>query len=398
MLMPRLIPGYHSGRSRVGRLLMMGLLVATVLGPVNALADEALVVKGKPEAAAELTLTGIEPSPLVASDGPQHLILQGTGFTAGSRVALSHGARVEVLPASQVTFISEGQLGIDVSTGRSAASWAVQVSLPDNRRSNVLRFQVMAPVPRAVETEVPESKQETLTTQQPPTMPAATAVSAKAISTSELLGSDWLAAQPKQHYALQLLASRSRVNVTAFIRQHPQLPAPLLSFTTEKEGVRLHVLAQGSYPSREAAMAAAKALPQGLTPWPRSMASMQQVVVNEPTPPAREVSAGGQSRGVIKDIAWVWSQDPNHFTVQLAAAESERAIEAVMRRMNLPGELVVVQSERHGKQWYALIYGSFASMDAARAIIERLPVPLKQAGPWPRRFASLQSELSRSTP
>jgi septal ring-binding cell division protein DamX len=370
------------------------LAEATVIEETQAgsAASKPLVVKHKDQAepTGGLKLTGVSPSPITGSNQPQRIIIKGTGFAEGAKVALSRDGEIEVLSGDQVKFLSSRALAIDVTTGEAAAEWAVMVANPDNRSSNLLGFAISAATAKTAN----EGKPVTASKKSASGAHAHQATPRKNADSQGLLDQQWLAAQPGEHYTLQLLASSSRVNLTMFVRQYPRL-TPLARFVMDTNGTRMHVLTLGSYPDREAAERAAKALPAQFKPWVRSMASVQQVMVTAPNPAV----PGGAATGLaIRDTAWVWSQNPSHYTVQLAAAGSERAIEAAMRRTALPGEQVVVQTLRKGEPWYALIYGSFASMDAARGTIERLPAALKQAGPWVRSFASLQGELSRDTP
>lgn len=405
--------------------------------PMQVAANDApempLVVKQADEPAAEespeeakpatLALDGVEPKPVSGSSEPRELFLTGSGFLPGSKVAVSRGGRVEVLPAEKVRHVDNGRLAITVTTGMEKSRWAVQVSTPDNRRSNVLRFDVEPPVeekkpaeerveaeaekpaePTKAEQKKPQSEPKVETTSsaaKPAVQPKASA--GKETGTTPMKGTgvtkgyEWYAEQPKSNYTLQLLASEKRANAEAYAKAH-KLAAPVGEFAMEHDDKTLYALTQGSYPSRAAAERAAAALPKGIKPWVRSMASVQQVM-KRVKPAQRKVSSAPAADGErYKDTAWVWSQDPNHFTVQLSAASSEQAIEADMRRISLPGEMTVVQTLRDGKPWYALVYGSFPSKEAARGTIDRLPQPLKQAGPWPRSFASLQDEIRRSTP
>ena len=378
---------------------------------VAAVEEEAAPAVPEAVAPAELKLTGIDPSPVVGSEEPQRIVINGSGFSVGSKVAASRAGKVEVLPAENVTVIDDKRIAIDVITGTQPVGWAVQVSTPDNRRSNVLRFQVVAPpkvekpAPVAAEPaeaapaqELAQPKTAEVAAPKKPAVAPAKPAPARAPE-QRLLGVNWLAGQPKGNFTLQLVASSNRDAVERYAKEKG-LSGDLAHFVMDKGGKELHVLTLGSYPSRAAAEQAAKTLPRGVQPWIRTIESVQQVMKREAP------VAGGQSADVvfpptgagIKDTAWVWSQDPGRYTIQLAAAESEQAIDAAMRRITLPGELVVVQTLREGKPWYALIYGSFASSEAARGTIDRLPGSLKNAGPWPRSFASLHDEISRSTP
>jgi len=339
-------------------------------------------------------------------------VLKGQGFSEKSMVALSRAGKVSVLPREKVTYLNETTLAIDVVTKGMPGEWAVQVGSEDNRHSKVLFFEVIqankqqakeSPRPMAATKDV-----KSLTKSKPnPSLVGAhrtakvdTNKKAKTGDRVELLGNEWLGEQPKGNYTLQLLVSSSRYNLTLFVKKHHGLADPLAAYAINKDGAHLQVLTMGSYPSREAAEQAASALPSGVKGWPRGMGSVQQMMLPEKVAQqSREVKPGGGAEGArYKDTAWVWSQNPGHYTVQLAAAENEAAIDTVMYGISLPGELAVVQTLRSGKIWYVLIYGSFADREATAGTIERLPEGLKQNKPWPRRFASLQGELSRATP
>ncbi|MGM0594949.1 MAG: SPOR domain-containing protein [Pseudomonadota bacterium] len=353
---------------------------------------------------AELELAAVEPFPVAASANEQELTLKGSGFAPGSKVAVSQGGRVRVLPAEKVSFTDSETLTIQVTPGEQRSDWAVQVSRPDNQRSNVLRFEVElqqrpeeSVEPPSEEEATPPSDDEATKIATDETVPRSAEPEPPAhAEEGALKGHEWYARQEDGAFTLQLLASESREKVRAFARQQ-QLEAPLASFTMKRNDQRLHALTQGLYPDRAAAERAATELPDGLNPWVRSLQSVKQVMLAE-AEAAAPSTLSGTAEGGVKDTAWVWSQAPERFTIQLAAGSDAQALESAMRQVNLPGELAVVRSQRDGGPWFALVYGSFASKEAARGTIARLPDTLKQSGPWPRSFAELQDEISRSTP
>ena len=346
-----------------------------------------------PVTRAKLTIIKIAPNPVIGSSKPQRIVLRGTGFAEGCRVALSRNGEIEVLSGKQVQFLSNKELAIDVTTGEVGADWAVLVGTPDNRRSNMLQFRITPPEAKP-QKSIKANPGSGVVTKTKVTVKA-DAVPDDSTPRKRILNGDWLAAQPKHNYTLQLVASRSQNNVKVFASEHQQLPAPLASFVADNDGTRMYVLTQGSYPSRKAAEEAAREFPQEIKPWPRSMESVQKLIVKQVVNQPNE--AGRSSSQMIKDTAWVWSQNPRHYTIQLSAAQSEASIESVMHNIALPLEIVVVQTLREGKPWYALIYGSFASEELAKQSIERLPEALQKPGPWPRSFASLHDEISSST-
>jgi septal ring-binding cell division protein DamX len=379
-----------------------------------------------PEAAVEkLSLDSVLPDPVTGSEQPQIITILGSGLEEGSKVAVSWGGKVKALDSSQIVVRDPMHMELTLTTGLEPGIWAVQVSTPGQQRSNVLRFQVEAPKPDAVVemagTEVkPEKVAEKVDGEMPLAKPAETvpvkeetkpelppekpvkktpvvkkAVPAKKApqTKSEVIqGSQWVVVQPGGNYTLQLLASSERKALDAFVAEYAGLRAPLAGFEQQRSGKTLHVLIQGSYPDRAKAEAAVKMLPGKLKPWIRDFAGIKMVMT---APAAPAASTALIASGGIKDSAWVWSQKPTEYTIQLASASDEAAVESVMRGISLPGELAMVASQRNGKPWYALIYGRFASKEAAQGTVARLPASLKKTGPWIRRFSALHDEIGQ---
>jgi DamX protein len=99
----------------------------------------------------------------------------------------------------------------------------------------------------------------------------------------------------------------------------------------------------------------------------------------------------------IKDTAWVWSQNPGDYTIQLAGASDEAALEAMMRELSLPGELAVVAAQRGARPWYVMLHGRFSSRAAAQATAATLPAALQRMEPWIRQFSVLQDEIGQAS-
>ena len=93
---------------------------------------------------------------------------------------------------------------------------------------------------------------------------------------SALSGLKWLRAQPKTRYTLQLVGARDRAAVEAFIRKY-HIRAPYAVFERDLGGRPWYSLVGGSYPSRDAAVAARARLPKGIAGvWPRTFASVHE--------------------------------------------------------------------------------------------------------------------------
>lgn len=351
---------------------------------------------------AELKVSATEPEKIIGSSEAQRVILRGSGFRPGTKVALSRDGKVEIMQQDLVEFVDPTRLAINITPGVKQRDWAVQVSTPDNRRSNVLHFMILPPqseqktnvkpVAQATPAVIEEKPQPIKTLPPAKPKPAIKPKVSRKRATSTN-GAEWYNGQPAGNYTLQLMASESRTNINAFIHQHV-LPEPLARFTMQRNGRTLHVLTHGSFPSKQFALKAATGLPRGIKPWARSIASIRSVMITEAAPAVTMTPPTDTG----SDVAWIWSQAPTNYTIQLAAGSSEAAVLQVKRQVSLPGELAVAKALRDGKPWFVLVYGSFPSKESARDTIGRLPAARKQSGPWARSFSSLQDELSRSTP
>ena len=363
-----------------------------------------------------LQLNRVEPSPVIARQQAQRLLVHGQGFVEGSRIALSRAGQIEVLSDEQVTILDSNTLAIQIETGDSAAGWAIQLSSLDERRSNVLRFQVVSQQRLPSEQTALVSSQPSESQPTPPVnvtttpAPSATAVkpettgasraarppaSQQVAATSGLLDTHWLASQPAENYTVQLFASAEHETIKNLVAQGT-LPQPLAEFAMQRDGKPLYVLTHGSYPDRAEAERVSAGIGGGIQAWIRSIGSVQEVMEAVSVPATSTVAIVDTALSGIKDDPWVWSQNPAHHTIQLAAASSEQAISEAMAGMALPGERVVVKTIRNGQPWFVLIYGTFANKASAKDTIDRLPAAQRNAGPWTRSFASLQDEMSRS--
>lgn len=86
---------------------------------------------------------------------------------------------------------------------------------------------------------------------------------------------------------------------------------------------------------------------------------------------------------------WVTSQDPKHYTLQLASSTNQQLIDKYYLENELTGKAGYYRSKREGEEWYALVYGAYPSVQAAKDAIETLPQDLKKWSPWVRNIKSI---------
>ena len=101
-------------------------------------------------------ITGITPSPIIGSDTPQTILVNGSGFVNKPSVTLSWtGMAQYAVPDAQVVFVNGTQLKLSVTTTTSPDNWTVKVNNPDGQASNTLAFSVVSGAGRAYSDDYP---------------------------------------------------------------------------------------------------------------------------------------------------------------------------------------------------------------------------------------------------
>ncbi len=113
--------------------------------------------------------------------------------------------------------------------------------------------------------------------------------------------------------------------------------------------------------------------------------------------PARQTSTGVAPGASVAQGAqrWIRQQSPSHYTLQLASSKNVSLIEKYISANNLEGRAGYYKSRRGGEDWYALVYGSYASLATAKAAIASLPASLRKWSPWVRKYADIQHIMAR---
>ena len=107
------------------------------------------------------------------------------------------------------------------------------------------------------------------------------------------------------------------------------------------------------------------------------------------------VKPGPHTRAIIipSPDDWIREQNPRFYTLQLASSSNPRKIEKYYLDNQLEGKAGYYRNVRKGKNWYALVYGTYPSSKAAQQAIETLPEGLRKWKPWVRRFRDIQPTM-----
>ena len=95
---------------------------------------------------------------------------------------------------------------------------------------------------------------------------------------------------------------------------------------------------------------------------------------------------------------WIMALPPDHYTLRLLETPNERAMGFIARAFPLPETMAYYRKNRSGGPQYVLIYGDFATRNAAQRALNGLPKDLKALKPRITRVAHVQAEIQQSAP
>ena len=337
----------------------------------------------------KIILSSINPSPVPTSKQRQIISISGTGFHKRQKVKVSWTDKVKILSDTQVTFTSDTYINLILNVGMQADTWQVTVIDPELKiESNTISFDVVSTEKEKATTQTKTIKQEKVVTKKPDTT-----VKQKVQKTEGLYGQNWIRQQNKNYYTLQLLGTHTKSTLPIYIKKY-DLKDDAAVFKTKRNGKDWHTLIYGYYATKSAAQTAAKKLPKGVaTPWVRSFSSILPSLSRESSVKSTPVIIPTTNIPDNQE-GWLWSQDPSHYTLQLAAGTDKRAIQAFIKRHNLKGKAVFFHRVRDGKDWYILVYGSYSGYSSAKQAIKQLPAAVQKAKPWTRSFSAIHAELN----
>ena len=136
-----------------------------------------------------------------------------------------------------------------------------------------------------------------------------------------------------------------------------------------------------------------------------SMANMAPAFVPAPAPAITSTSTQPQPTTTasadnlmapsktIRDTSWLMAQGPELFTIQVLGTENEALLRQQIKHGGLTSKVAYYKKSRDGIAWYSLLYGSYASRDAAVTASRSLPSSLRKNKPWIRKIGDIQASL-----
>lgn len=111
-----------------------------------------------------------------------------------------------------------------------------------------------------------------------------------------------------------------------------------------------------------------------------------------PSPQTATKHAASKAVGGL-NAEWVKTRPSTHLTIQLLGAYEPATVNRFVSRHKLEGKVAIVKTKRHGRDWYLVLMGDYASRNQAHKALAGLPKSLRGAGPWPRSFGSVRRTL-----
>jgi type II secretory pathway predicted ATPase ExeA len=102
-------------------------------------------------------------------------------------------------------------------------------------------------------------------------------------------------------------------------------------------------------------------------------------------PTATSVTASG----------WLAKAPESNFTIQIMASDSKDSVTKLINQQTNSKDWGYYETTRNGKPWFVAVYGNYASKEAAKAAVDKLPAGLKEGKPWLKAISAIHSEMKR---
>ncbi len=124
------------------------------------------------------------------------------------------------------------------------------------------------------------------------------------------------------------------------------------------------------------------------------IAHAQDIQTHQPHQ-SHPVSKG--SKSLSSDERSILSAPNNHYTLQLISSGSKGSVQQVINHNKLQNKAKVYHTQKNGKDFYVLIYGTFPTQEAANAAIARLPKGIKELKPWAKSYSSIKASIQSAS-
>ncbi|SFK26318.1 SPOR domain-containing protein [Methylophaga sulfidovorans] len=109
--------------------------------------------------------------------------------------------------------------------------------------------------------------------------------------------------------------------------------------------------------------------------------------------PKEEVKPEPSILDKVHDTKWILSRPEKHYTFQLMGSWDDKEVDAFIEEHALTGDVARFTSLRDNNPWHVLIYGVYASKQAALQASNHWSGSMSKLPTWLRRFDSVQKQI-----
>ncbi|MCU7836359.1 MAG: SPOR domain-containing protein [gamma proteobacterium symbiont of Taylorina sp.] len=341
----------------------------------------------KPFTANNTKMPGINklsPNPMSAANKRQTLTISGQGFSSKTIVELTWDNNKKQfsrrLTPAQFEYFNANKIQLFITTGAKNRQWGV--SLINNKGDS------FSPASFSVVLE------------QQSTLKKNRASSPATASTTVIKDKNWLLQQADNNFTIQLFGSRDKQAITKLVKKY-SLTGDIARFETQRDGQGWYSMTYGKYNSKEKARTAVASLDTTLTnpkPWIRSFKSIKKqlqkdhflLTQNDSGIPSKNKQIFIKER----NDAWIWTQNPANYTIQLLTLSRKLAVDDFIRTHNIKQQSTQFVINSAGKKLYVLIYGVYADRKSAEQAMKEMTSKMKSIKPWVRSFSDIHGLMS----
>lgn len=120
----------------------------------------------------------------------------------------------------------------------------------------------------------------------------------------------------------------------------------------------------------------------------------QKTAIKNSKPLKNIKNVSKKTLGFSKQEKHILALPGNYYTLQLLSMHNEDQVKNFIKKHNLQNKANYYKSHFKGKDWYVVVYGSFANKTDAQLALAKLPADIKKLQPWPREFANIHYSLN----
>lgn len=359
----------------------------------------------------QLSIKKVLPNPFIGSDKRQAVTIEGDGFSKRTVIELRWDKNKKHfssrLTPGQFEFISSKRIKLFIATGIKKRKWTV-VAISPTGKSSTSSFLV-------TDKSLDEKKIAKVNSKK---------VNSNKVNSNEAIKDEnWLRQQVDTNYTIQLFGSHNKSAIGELVKKYA-LTGDVLRYKTQRNGQNWYTMTYGSYLSKNLAEAAIMTLNPALTktPWVRNFASIKDQLSeplvqtsvtaagqkekqgitpapetakpDKPEPGSAQKATSGNAAAKTKGEAWIWTQNPADYTIQLIALSTEAGIKDYMKKNVIESKSAYFKRVRDGKTLYVLIYGSYEDKSSAQQAAKQLSIKINNSQPWIRNFSAVHGMMS----